>query len=237
MWEPAEYISTAVVFIGCVGEFFAEFTRFPKGESDKHKLARLSLILVIAGIAGELCATVRTSQLSGQVIASIEDEAELANQEAGKANVRAGNAAKRAAELLAEIQPRDLTIEQQKAIGNALRSFSGHFVLITMYSLDQESVRLGMLIEAALKYGGIETQLFPNPAPGLSTLPMGVRVTGSDNSFVNGLKKVLASEGQLTLSDPNWHPLRVAGASVGILLPKASQAQIFVRIKPLKMVK
>jgi hypothetical protein len=74
-WEWAGYISTGVVFIGCVGEFFAEFTRFPAEEKKKRKLARLSLILVIAGIAGELLSTVRASQLSGLVIANVEAQA------------------------------------------------------------------------------------------------------------------------------------------------------------------
>src|SRR5689334_1534438 len=74
-WEWAEYLSTAVVFIGCLGEFFAEFMPYPSGDKRKHKLARLSLILVIAGIAGELLATVKTSQLSGLVIANVEAQA------------------------------------------------------------------------------------------------------------------------------------------------------------------
>jgi hypothetical protein len=91
-WELAEYVATGVVFLGCVGEFFAEFTRFPASEGRKHKLRRLSLILVIAGIAGELCATVRTSELSGQIIAYVEENA----SDAKKSADGAADAAKRA---------------------------------------------------------------------------------------------------------------------------------------------
>jgi hypothetical protein len=57
-WEWFGYVSTAIVFIGCVGEFIAEFTPLPKAEESKHKLARLSLIVLIFGIAGELLSTV-----------------------------------------------------------------------------------------------------------------------------------------------------------------------------------
>jgi|SRR5579872_523995 len=116
-WEWAEYISTGVVFIGCVGEFFAEFTPFPSGEKRKHKLARLSLILVIAGIAGELLATVRTSQLSGLVIASV-------GVQAGDAKTSADNAADAAARAdgsahKADVEARQSSASAQRAKGIA----------------------------------------------------------------------------------------------------------------------
>jgi hypothetical protein len=88
-WEWFGYISTAIVFVGCVGEFVAEFTSLPKTKDSGHKLARLSLIVLLVGIAGELLSTVRTSQLSGLVIANIEDRAGKAEQKAGEANDRA----------------------------------------------------------------------------------------------------------------------------------------------------
>lgn len=75
-WEWFGYVSTAVVGLGCVGEFVAEFTSLPKCEQRRHKIAKLSLIILILGIAGELLSAVRTSQLSGQLIANIEEHAE-----------------------------------------------------------------------------------------------------------------------------------------------------------------
>lgn len=101
-WELAEYASTGIVFIGCLGEFFAEFTAFPKSEHRKHKLARLSLILVIAGIAGELLATVKSSELSGQIIAYVEanaSDAKTSADNAAHAAERASASAQRADEL------------------------------------------------------------------------------------------------------------------------------------------
>jgi len=82
-WEWFEYISTAVVFIGCVGEYFADFTTCPKSKLRRHKLGKLSLIILIAGIAGEFLGTVRSSQLSGQIIADVEKQASDANERAG----------------------------------------------------------------------------------------------------------------------------------------------------------
>lgn len=131
-WEWAEYISTGVVFVGCVGECFAEFTRFPATEKKKRKLARLSLILVIAGIAGELLATVRTSQLSGLVIANIEEQAgdaktsadkaaqaaDRANSSARQANIEAKVAKERAEDVgkqAAELRKQNLELAQKLA--------------------------------------------------------------------------------------------------------------------------
>jgi hypothetical protein len=101
-WEWAEYVSTGVVFIGCVGEFVTEFTRFSNLETTRHRAARLSLVLVIAGIAGELCATVRTSELSGQIIAYVErnaSDAKASAETAADASKRAGDAAHEAESL------------------------------------------------------------------------------------------------------------------------------------------
>lgn len=123
-WELAEYFSTVVVFIGCIGEFFAEFTRFPKSDRSKHRVNRLSLILVIAGVAGELCATVRTSQLSGQIIAYVEanaSDAKVSADNAAGAAKRAENSASDAESLAsgarqeADSFERDIVSAKQQA--------------------------------------------------------------------------------------------------------------------------
>jgi hypothetical protein len=103
-WELFEYASTAVLGLGCIGEFLAEFTVVPRDETGKHKLARLSLIVLILGIAGELLGTVRTNQLSGQLIASIEERAGNAEQRAGEANERASANEKEAARLRLQVE-------------------------------------------------------------------------------------------------------------------------------------
>jgi hypothetical protein len=99
-WEWAEYVSTGIVFVGCIGEFIAEFTRISQRENIRHTVARLSLALVIAGIAGELCATVKTSQLSGQIIAYVEQNAADAKTSADSA----ADASKRASDAAGEAE-------------------------------------------------------------------------------------------------------------------------------------
>src|ERR1700676_2363807 len=97
-WEWFGYISTAIVGIGCIGEFLAEFTPLPKSEPSKRKLARLSLMILILGIGGELLSAVRSSNLSGELIANIEERASDAERKAGEANERASKNEKEAAQ-------------------------------------------------------------------------------------------------------------------------------------------
>lgn len=111
-WELGEYFSTAVVFLGCVGEFIAEFTKL-RDEKWRHKLAKVSTILVILGIAGELLATVKTSQLSGQVIAYVEANASDAKGSADKAADAANRA--NASEEALEKKADALTVRLESA--------------------------------------------------------------------------------------------------------------------------
>jgi hypothetical protein len=84
-WEIAGYVCTFVVILGCAGEYIAEFTSIPKGEDDKHRISKLSLIILTIGIAGELLTAIRSSQISGQVIADLQTSVKNAKQSASDA--------------------------------------------------------------------------------------------------------------------------------------------------------
>ena len=125
-WEWVGYVSTAIVFLGCVGEFIAEFTSVPKNKETASKLARLSLIVLIFGIAGELLGVVRTSQLSGQIIANIE--------------VQAAQLRKDAEELEKAVSSRRLTGEQKEKFAKLLKQYPDPVgVVIVSAFLDSES--------------------------------------------------------------------------------------------------
>jgi hypothetical protein len=83
-WESAEYMAEAFVILGCVGEFMAEFTEILKPEW-RHRFSKISLLVLIAALAIELGALVRTNHLAGQEIA-------LLNGVAADARTRAANA-------------------------------------------------------------------------------------------------------------------------------------------------
>jgi len=165
-WERFGYVSTAIVFIGCVGEFIAEFTSLPKTEGSKHKLARLSLIVLIFGIAGELLSTVRTSQLSGQLIANIEERASANEREAAQLQKDAEQLRKDAeAEHLARVKIearvawRHLTDKQKSEIGTQLGDFSNQEGASFWYQAgDTEAAMFAIDIAEALRAAHVVVQ-------------------------------------------------------------------------------
>lgn len=90
-WERAEYLSCTLVVIACFGEFAAEFTNwFTGGDEDRKKaLAKHSTLLLIVSLAFELICLVKTNQLSGLLIGSLNDIAEEASKKSAQAVIDA----------------------------------------------------------------------------------------------------------------------------------------------------
>lgn len=184
-WEWFGYISTAIVFTGCVGEFVAEFTSLPKTNEARSRLARLSLIVLILGIAGELLSTVRTSQLSGQLIANIEDRAGRAERNAGEANERASVNEREAAQLRLQVEQektaraklekyaawRTISDEQADIIVKRLAPLKGRTITMFVYTTDPETSgfanRLAAVLNRVMKVGGASWPGKLIPKPGL----------------------------------------------------------------------
>lgn len=93
-WELAEYISCGLVTIACFGEFIAEFTNWFTGGSGekKDRLARLSTLLLVVSLAFELICLVKTNQISGKLIGSLDEKAEEASQKSERAITDANSA-------------------------------------------------------------------------------------------------------------------------------------------------
>jgi hypothetical protein len=83
-WELAEYVSEAAVGIGCLGEYIAEYSKWPPKwtEEQKHRLGRRSLIVLIIGIGAGLVSLIKTNALSGEVIGSLGEQVEDAGKKA-----------------------------------------------------------------------------------------------------------------------------------------------------------
>jgi hypothetical protein len=139
-------------------------------------------------------------------------------------------------QLEALIQPRDLTIDQQKAIGNALRKFPGKFVLIWWGQNDLEAWRLGALIRSSLKTGGILSTIVPLSEPPMTGPRIGVDVIGKDSALANAIMEALIHDGALEPA-PKPTPQPIVGTSgiQNIWSGRSPDAEIFVGLKPLKM--
>jgi len=73
LWEWVDYLGTAVVFLGVVGESLAEFLEIPKKTETRETSKRASALLLIIGLAVELLGLVMTTQISGQIIAQVKE--------------------------------------------------------------------------------------------------------------------------------------------------------------------
>ncbi len=106
-WEWIEYFAEAFVIAACIGEFIAEFMKI-RTEDWRHQLAKISVLVLIAALAIELGALVRTNILAGKEIALLND----ARVEIEERLIWEG--------------PRDIPIENAKDLfSKRLRSFSG----------------------------------------------------------------------------------------------------------------
>lgn len=136
-------------------------------------------------------------------------------------------------QLEAQIQPRRLTPEQQKAISNGLAPFSGHNVTVRSFSFDTDGIILAQQIQNALKPWIPVTNSIGSIVPiGNTSLTQGVSVTGSNSEFISALTTVLRDKGHLVVN--NDPPMYGRGTmAFGAISSPSSEALIFVGVKPL----
>jgi hypothetical protein len=91
-WEWAEYVFSALVTVGCFGEYVAEFTHWWTDENKKKRLSKRSLLLLASALALELVCLVQTNRISGMLTGSLRDEAAAADSKAQSAMEKANAA-------------------------------------------------------------------------------------------------------------------------------------------------
>jgi hypothetical protein len=197
----------------------------------------------MVGLVVELLGVVKTSQLSGQIIASLEGQTGQARVEIAKANERVANAEKRTAELLAEIQPRSLTVIQQRNVGNALRHFSGRKVLVSSFRGDLEAYQVGKQIVASLKYAGLDILENLGNAGGLPSTGVLIACSRSNREIASVLSAALQSTGALgNVPIFESHGTIGGGAELGAFKGSRDpleipQFEVLVASKPLPILK
>lgn len=104
-WEDAEYVFAGLVALACAGEYIANFTKkFREGPVEcRESLEKRSTLLLIIALLLELICLVRTNQISGTVIGSIDEKAndastksQIALNDAGLAEGKADAATRKA---------------------------------------------------------------------------------------------------------------------------------------------
>lgn len=160
-------------------------------------------VIVVLGVAGESVFGIihwwnsrKLQEVQRAESLHQEERIALLTKEAADAN-------RRALELQALVQPRDLTTEQQEAIGRACTAFSGHKVTLQSNTVDLEGWLLAQLIRDSLERAGIQVGYDPGNAPTFATMGSGILVTGPANEqeFITTIRTSLASIGKLRVAD------------------------------------
>ena len=127
----------------------------------------------------------------------------------------------RAAELLAQIQPRELTSEQRSAIASAVKDFAGSTPSIRYTAGDGESQRLALELNAALAVN-LESARRNPPLPMSVSLPLifGIQLempstaalppqqrksADRERAFAQALRLMLINEGRLVVAPLREH--------------------------------
>lgn len=80
LWEVVEYVGETLVFIGVVGEVYAEWT-----EPHRKKLGKASSIVLVIGLGMSLAALIGTNEYFNDTIADLNNQAAQSNLDAGNA--------------------------------------------------------------------------------------------------------------------------------------------------------
>ncbi len=76
-WEWAEYISGAVVVVGVIGEYIADFRIVGKTHKDeelKTRLGKISTVVLVVGLVVEIAAVANINMLAGRQIEQLKKE-------------------------------------------------------------------------------------------------------------------------------------------------------------------
>lgn len=190
-----------------------------------------------------------------QDIASAKKQASEAESHLGEAVSMAKAEEAELLKLAKEVEPRILTVAQQRSITSELRKFSGRTVEVITYGLDGEGAALGTQIISVLATAGVNVRDSRASTVVSGGFDFGVHVRGPANEqpFVMEIGKVLSEKGSLqvwlnTQAAPRAAIVGRAGirgnasisggggpASVGPT-PPGSPVTIQVGIKPVQVV-
>lgn len=81
-WELVETIGWLAVIFGCFGEGIAEFTKYPKDETRRHRIGKVSWLILIVGLALEFWGSGKISHIKDERVAKLNLRASQADERA-----------------------------------------------------------------------------------------------------------------------------------------------------------
>lgn len=253
-WSILVVVGVAVEVILLLIEYAHERREFKRGvihspEKPDPLLLLTGMLgagLVAVGVAGEFRMHVRAGKVETEMRDVSRRQVSIAEREAKTAGERASANEKMAAQLEGEnlklrqtIQPRSLTLQQQRAIGDALRPFRGTYVQVWSLMHDPEGYFLGEEIVAAFRHGSLAVQDVTGKYTDSNGADVGVGIACPDaeQSFAKAVRKSLAliPFDHVALIKPR--PL-ISDAGIGkSFQPAPNFCVVFVFSKPLPILK
>lgn len=140
--------ATIAVFVGLLGDILVIFLFRKDKPKSETWLAFICTLTIALGVYGEY-------RFGGKASQAAADLQRLSDERVAGLNKEAGDARKAAADLVSQIQPRDLTQAQRDKIRHTFRPFVGRQVSVASYA-EPESLRLGFQIRKALVDAGMD---------------------------------------------------------------------------------
>jgi hypothetical protein len=129
-WDKFAYVTLAAVFVGVVGEAILDFTSWVPAERHS-KFGKLSVLLLIAGLGGEIIAHAKNNEYSAKITG-------LLNRQAGEAHERASSADERSKIL--EVQVEKLKADNLVAAAKIIDLTAGQIDLTVSQKTQGEQV-------------------------------------------------------------------------------------------------
>jgi hypothetical protein len=143
-WEIAGYSGLVIVIIGVVGEAVHEWVPLFSYVWWRANGGRLSVLVLIAGLAIEGVAQVKANSISGQIIAFLSDRA--ATLEGANLRLR-----ERVVILEAKLAPKNLTDDQVSELTQRIRHLCAGAKAYLLWNPDQDAAnRLGIQLREIL---------------------------------------------------------------------------------------
>jgi hypothetical protein len=178
-WEGVEYSAEAIVVIGAIGEFLTEFEYVLKGDDNKtlrHRFGKLAAIVLIAGLAIELGALVRTNQLSSRMLAGLYKQTSAAESQAVAARkeaIQSDDRAKNAFDAAARAQNRADSAEKQSV--NAIKRAAVNAIeAARLNKIAQDESLARVKIEEQLALRRLTPEQRDKLCPTIRALPSGI---------------------------------------------------------------
>jgi hypothetical protein len=212
-WEVAGYIATALVLIGVAGESVCQLTEWIKSTSRKHNVEKVSALVLIAALAGEILTQVESNNSNSLIVGVLNKQTvELQTQNAA---------------LLKSISPRRIASFTNPAVPpRELQSFCADIasfsaITFAIQSIPEFEARFfAQNLERSLMFCPLRMRLVEEADTGVSPLQLvdGIMLEAGFSFVDAGQPAVMAAEALArTLS-------RFGFGEVPVLIPQGPKA-------------